>query len=235
MVHNNAINEWSKILAYLLVFEEEGLITRTFRRLDPDRQEAIILAILDEATEKGPTSMSMKGVAERAGVAVGALYTYFPKREGLLGFAIELVTRFMLAEMEAYRPVLSAMPIREGLWAYLTGGIEWSQLFGGVVQLYARAAYQGDPELQALLVQPVAQLLHEIVRDMLAQAIQRGEVRADIDLEATSRVLHAWTIAMGDSQLLPYLNSYFQVSGDGVEAERSIGVMIDMVLEGIGT
>jgi len=234
MVQNDSIQEWSKILAHLLVFEEQGLISRTFRRLDPKRQEAVILAILAEATEKGPTSMRIKGVAERAGVAVGALYTYFPKREGMLDFAVELVARFMLDEMEAYRPVLAAMPIREGLWAYLAGGIEWSQLFGGVVQLFARAAYQGDPELQTRLVRPVAQLLREIVRDMLAQAIQRGEVRADIDLEATSRVLHAFTIAMGDSQLLPYLNTYFQVSGDGVEADRSIGVMIDLVLAGVG-
>jgi AcrR family transcriptional regulator len=234
MVHNDSVAEWSKILAYLLVFEEEGLVTRTFRRLDPQRQEAVILAILEEATEKGPTSMRIKGVAERAGVAVGTLYTYFPKREGMLDFAIELVTRFMVDEMEAYRPVLAALPIREGLWAYLAGGIEWSRLFGGVLQLFARAAYQGDPEMQTRMVRPVAQLLRSIVRDMLAQAVQRGEVRDDIDLEATSRVLHAFTIAISDSQLLPYLEPYFQVGGDGVEAERCIGIMIDMVLEGIG-
>ena len=178
--------------------------------------------------------MNVKGVADRAGVAVGTLYTYFQNREGMLDFAIELVTRFILDEMASYRPILVAMPIREGLWAYLAGGIEWSQLFSGVVQLFARAAYQGNPELQERMVRPVAQLLLDIVRDMLVQAIERGEVRADIDLEATSRVLHAFTIAMGDSQLLPYLNTYFQVSGDSVEAGRTMGSMIDLVLEGIG-
>ena len=54
MVQYVNIAEWSKIHAYLLAFEGEGLITRTFRRLDPQRQEEIILAILAEATEERP-------------------------------------------------------------------------------------------------------------------------------------------------------------------------------------
>jgi AcrR family transcriptional regulator len=234
MVHKNSVAEWSKIHAYLLAFEEEDLITRTFRRLDPQRQETVILAILAEATENGPTLLNIKGVAERAGVAVGTLYTYFQNRDRMLDFTIELVTRFMVDEMESYRPMLAAMPIREGLWAYLTGGIEWSRLFAGVVQLFARAAYQGDPELQERLVHPVAQLLREIVRDMLVQAMARGEVRTDIDLDVTSRVVHAFTIAIGDSLLLPYLNTYFQVQGEKDDVDRTLGTMIDMIMAGIG-
>jgi AcrR family transcriptional regulator len=234
MVQSVLIAEWSKIHAYLLAFEEESLITRTFRRLDPHRQEAVILAILTEAVENGPTTVNIKQVAQRAGVAVGTLYTYFHNREGMLDFVIELVSRFMLDEMASYRLILTALPIREGLQAYISGGIEWSQLFAGVVQLYARAAYQGDPDLQERLVRPVAQLLLEIVRDMLVQAMARGEVRTDIDLEATSRALHAFTIVVGDSQLLPYLNTYFQVHGGDVELECTLVAMIDVVMAGIG-
>lgn len=234
MVHTEIRSEWLKIHSYLLVFEGEGLITRTFRRLDPDKQEEIILAILAEATENGPTLANIKQVAERSDVSVGSLYTYFRNREGMLDFAIELVTRFILDEMESYRPILSALPIRDGLLAYLAGGIEWSQLFSGVVQLFARAAYQGDPGLQERMVRPVATLLREIVREFLTQGIERGEIRADIDLEATSNVLHALTIAVGDSQLLPYLNTYFQVSDEQVLPERAITAMIDLVLAGIG-
>jgi len=234
MVHATVPAEWLKIHSYLLVFEGEGLVTRTFRRLDPERQEKIILAILAEAAEKGPTLLNIKQVAERSGVAVGSLYTYFRNREGMLDFAIELVTRFTIDEMESYRPILTELPIREGLMAYLAGGIEWSRLFYGVVQLFARAAYQGDPELQERMVRPVARLLREIVREMLSKGIERGEIQPDIDLEATSRVLHALTIAVGDSQLLPYLNTYFQVSNEVVSPERTIETMIDLVLAGIG-
>ena len=234
MVQSNDYAQWSKIQAYIHQFEEEGLVTRTFRRLDPDRQRSIILAILDEAAAKGLTQVSIKAVADQAGASVGSLYTYFPNRDGMLDFAVKLVTRFMLEEMASYRPFLVSLPLREGLQMYLAGGVEWSQLFAGFVQLFARAAYQGDPELQEELVQPVADLLRDIVKEMLTQAVQRGEVRPDLDLEATSRILHALTIAVGDSQLLPYLNTYFQVyDGDHPTVEVT-EAMIEMVLGGIG-
>jgi hypothetical protein len=70
---------------------------------------------------------------------------------------------------------------------------------------------------------------------MLVHAIQRGEVRADIDLEATTRVLNALTIAVGDSQILPYLNTYFQVTSDEVPPERALNALIALVMDGIGT
>ena len=69
---------------------------------------------------------------------------------------------------------------------------------------------------------------------MLTQAIERGEVRPDIDLETTSRILHALTIAVGDSQLLPYLNTYFQVYDETTPADKAAETMFDLVLNGIG-
>jgi AcrR family transcriptional regulator len=233
MVHNKDFSEWNKIHTHILQLENEGLVTRTFRRLDPERQREILLAILSEAASKGPTQVNIKSVAERANAAVGTLYTYFSNREGMLEFAVEMVTRFILEEMESYRPFLASLPLRQGLQVYLTGGVEWSQIFASFVQLFARAAYQGDPNLQERLVRPIADLLRNIIQEMLDQAVQRGEVRADIDTEATARVLHALTIAIGDSQLLPYLNTYFQVMDDQISIERTMEAMLAMVMQGI--
>jgi len=118
--------------------------------------------------------------------------------------------------------LLLKLPFREALQVYLAGGIKWSQLFSGFVQLFARAAYQGDPELQERLVRPVVTILREILHDILVQAIERGEIRSDINLEATTRVIHVLTSAVSDSQLLPYLNTYFQVSDESVFALKTL-------------
>ncbi len=47
-------------LPVIVEMEQKGLVTRTFRRLDPDRQQAIITAILDEAGETGPQDLNIK-------------------------------------------------------------------------------------------------------------------------------------------------------------------------------
>jgi AcrR family transcriptional regulator len=228
------LSEWTQIHSHILHLEKEGLVSRTFRRLDPERQQAIVLAILDEAAEKGPTAVNIKQVAERAGISVGSLYAYFPNREGMLAFAVELCVRFMTDAFNEFRPYLVAMPLRDALAAYLVGGIEWSRMYMGLIRLFARAAYHGDPELADTLVRPIATLLREMIHDMLALAVERGEIRDDVDLEATTRIVHALTIAVGDSQLLPYLNTYFQITDNDISPERMTEALILLILQGIG-
>src|SRR5512136_2512922 len=111
--------EWANIYTHILQLEQEGRVTRTFRRLDPERQQAVITAILDEADEKGPAAINIKRVAERAGVSIGSLYQYFNNRDGLLAFAVELSVRLVRDAFNQYRAVLAAMPLREALAAYL--------------------------------------------------------------------------------------------------------------------
>lgn len=229
------LSEWTQIHTHILYLEQDGLVTRTFRRLDPERQQVILTAILDEAAEKGPTALNIKQVAKRAGVSVGSLYTYFPNRDGMLAFAVQVCVRYVTAAFDEYRPYLSAMPLRQALAAYMIGGIEWSRMYMGLIRLFARAAYHGDPELSETLVRPIATLLREMVHDMLSGAVERGEIRGDVDLEATERIIHALTIAVGDSQLLPYLNTYFQVSDKEMPAERTLEALVSLVMEGIGT
>lgn len=228
------LSDWPQFHNHILELEQEGLVTRTFRRLDPDRQYTVLNAILDEAFERGPSAVNIKQIASRAGVSVGSLYQYFNNREGLLNFTVEICTRFMSDEFAKYRPILASMPLREGLAGYLTSGFEWSQLMIGLVQFFTRAAYHGDPDLGERLVRPIGTAMRETVRDMLTAATERGELRKDIDLENAARIVHALTIAVGDSYLLPYLNNYFQVFDEKTPIEPVLETMVDLILHGIG-
>src|SRR5512138_890014 len=111
--------EWIYFQPYISQLEGEGKVTRTFRRLDPERQEAVFNAIMEEATEKGPASLNIKEIARRAEVSVGSLYQYFPNRDGLLDFAVELCTRSTIAMFQEYKPMMDAMPLQDALSAYL--------------------------------------------------------------------------------------------------------------------
>ncbi len=232
MVHESTV-EWINYQPIILQLEQEGLVTRTFRRLDPERQEAILNAILEEAVEKGPASLNVKEVARRAGVAVGSLYQYFPDRDGLLEFAVELCVRSTVAMFEEYKPMLAAMPLEQALNAYLAGGLEWGQAAAGLVRFFGRAAYQGDPGLRDRVVRPIATVMRETVEELLRQAKGRGELRGDVDVEAAARVVNGLTIVFGDSQLLPYLNTYFQMSDGTMSVERVSQAMLALIRHGI--
>jgi AcrR family transcriptional regulator len=225
---------WLNYPAFLLDLEQRAKITRTFRRLDPERQRLILDAILNEAAEKGPAALNIKAVAKRAGVAVGSLYQYFPDRDGLLDFAIELCVRYLTEMFDLSRPYLLAMPLAEALKSYLSVGLEWGQTETGLVRFFGRAAYQGDPDLAERVVRPIATVMSDLMRDLLVQAAERAEIRPEIDIETVARLVNAWMIAVGDSQLLPYLNTYFQVTDDSISTERVLEALVPLILHGIG-
>jgi len=227
--------EWTAIHTHILPLEQAGLVTRTFRRLDPGRQQRILQAVLDEAVEVGPSEINVKRVAARAGIAVGSLYNYFGKRDNLLAFTVEICTRYVLDMFDAFQPYLASLPLREALAAYLQGGLEWSEMQSGLVQFFVRAAYQGDESFYPQCVEPIAQKMLEIVTQMLSQAAARGEVRPDVDLQAAARAINATLLAVGDSRLLPYLNRYLRVSDDDMLFERVVDALLDLILTGIGS
>jgi len=228
------ISDWSQIQFHILQFEKEGLVTRTFRRLDPERQQGVVDAILEEASEKGPTSINIKEVARRADISVGSLYQYFGNRNGLLDFAVTLCVRYMVDLLGQFGPMLSTLPLREGLRYYLLGGVEWGQTEVGLVRFFGRAAYQGDALLADNIVRPIAEVMRETMQDILMQAAQRGEIRKDVDFDATVRVINAMMIAIGDAQLFPYLNDYFQITNNEIDMDRIVDAMVEMVISGIG-
>jgi AcrR family transcriptional regulator len=225
--------DWIKIHNLILVLEQKGLTTRTFRRLDAQRQQTVINAILDEAAEKGPTMLNITQVAARAGISVGSLYQYFNDRQGLVSFAVELCTALLTDAFAEVRTYLAEMPLRDGLLAYIMGGLEWSQTQVGLMQFVGRAAYQGDPQFAVSVVQPIADAMRAVVLDMLQSARERGEIRPEIDLDAMARLVHAMTIAVIDPLLFPYLNVYFQVTTEDMPTERIVLVLIDLIMKGI--
>jgi AcrR family transcriptional regulator len=230
MVHNSPPGDFELIIPDL---ENEDSVTRTFRRLDPERRQAVLDALFEEAAEKGPGRLNIKQVAERSGASIGSLYQYFGSRENLLRFLVKIAVGSMVELLRVSMVSLRGLPIREALRYYIVEGVRYSQSQKSLTRFLTLSAYQGDEEIGKAVVQPIAVVMRETVRDLLKAGIARGELRSDIDLEAASRAVNVLTIGMGDSQLTPYLNTYFQVTDDKVSFERTVDAALDMILRGL--
>ncbi len=229
MVHNNPDN-FELIIPDL---ENEDSVTRTFRRLDPERRQAVLDALFEEAAEKGPARLNIKQVAERSGASIGSLYQYFGSRENLLRFMVKIAVGSMTELFRVSMISLRNLPFREALRYYLVEGVRYSQSQKSLTRFLTLSAYQGDEEIGKTVVQPIAVVMRETVRDLLKAGVARGELRPDIDLEAASRAVNVLIIGLGDSQLAPHLNTYFQVSDKEISFERTLDAGLDMILRGL--
>jgi AcrR family transcriptional regulator len=230
MVHNSNPNDFELIIPDL---ENEDSVTRTFRRLDPERRQAVLDALFEEAAEKGPTRLNIKQVAERSGASIGSLYQYFGSRENLVRLLVKIAVGSMVELLRASMLSLRNLPFREALRYYIVEGVKYSQSQKSLTRFLTLSAYQGDEDIGKSVVLPIAVVMRETVRDLLKAGMARGELRSDIDLEAASRAVNVLMIGMGDSQLTPYLNTYLQVTDDEVSFDRAVDAALDMILRGL--
>jgi AcrR family transcriptional regulator len=230
MVHNRTPDDFELIIPDL---ENEDSVTRTFRRLDPERRQAILDALFEEAAEKGPSRLNIKQVAERSGSSIGSLYQYFGSRENLIRFFTKIAVGSMVELLRVSMVSLRNLPFREALRYYIVEGVKYSQSQKSLTRFLTLSAYQGDEDIGKSVVRPIAVVMRETVRDLLKAGIARGELRSDLDLEAASRAVNVLIIGLGDSQLTPYLNTYFQVSDGEVAFERTLEAGLDMIVRGL--
>jgi AcrR family transcriptional regulator len=216
-------------------FEQQGLVTRTFRRLDAARQMAVIDAIMEESSLHGPAEMNIKKVAARANVSIGSLYQYFHNKEGLLNFAIQLTVQQTVDSFNTFLPYLDQLSFQEAYSIYISSGLEWGKEQQQFVRFFAKAAYQEHPELEDSVVTPISNCMLELVRVMVQKGQESGEIRPDVDAEAISRILHALSIALGDPVILPYLNKYFQINDESVSMNRIFSSLMDLLKQGLIT
>lgn len=146
------------------------------RRSERSRQ-AILAAAIDLVAELGYEKSSIEGMARRAGVGKQTIYRWWPSKGAVV-----------LEALDENLSTVAGFPdtgdIVEDLRVQMTGV---SQLFRtklGAVYQGLIAAAQSDPALSRAHVDQVIEPAIVALRERLAVAFERGELRSDIDIQA---------------------------------------------------
>ena len=151
-----------------------GEISRRERKKEETRNR-IFHAAIDLFRSQGFERTTVDDITERADVAKGTFFNYFPRKDSVLGYLSE--TRLLDLEENAGRMFDESRPAREKLF-----------------HLYATAAsaYEADHELSRYVVLELmarafaptedhATRWHELVVRLVRQGQETGELRRDVD------------------------------------------------------
>jgi AcrR family transcriptional regulator len=198
---------------------------RTTERTEARRAETrgrIVAAALELIAEGGYVNAPVAAVAERAGVAVGTVYRYFPSKSDLFAEVFRVASQH---EVDA---------MREGS-ARASGRSARERIAAGT-ETFARRALAGRRLAWALLAEPVdpaveAERLHfrhsyrDVIAEIVAEGVESGELPAQ-DPEVTGAALVG---AIGETMIGP-----LSPTANGGDPEALIASLIDFCIRAIG-
>lgn len=145
------------------------------RPRDPDLDDAILSATTELLCEAGFAGTTVEAVAERAGVGKATIYRRWPSREDLLLAAGDCLT--------GCGPVPDTGSLRDDLVALMSQlvGILTKTPAGALLPAMVEEAAR-NPELRSRF-DAFVDARREPARQIVQRALDRGELRADLDRE----------------------------------------------------
>jgi AcrR family transcriptional regulator len=157
------------------------------------RREEIAQALWRVVRRDGIGAASVRSVAAEAGRSPGALRYYFPDQAGLLGFAIELVTRRV---SERVSHLSTSGPVLNRVLRYLEEVIPLDDERRAEFEVWLAflAQSQAETEAEGTLrphVEPLHAQLLQLCRSLLEALREAGALRPRLNLSVESQRLHA--------------------------------------------
>ncbi len=179
-----------------------------------DADEAILTATLGVLLEEGFRGLSVEAVRQRAGVGKATIYRRFPDKDALVRAAIETLHR----GFEEPPDTGSFVGDLELIWQQ--GYAADPRVTSFAPRLLAEAA--NDPEMHAIFRSALIEPRRAYVGEVLRRAIERGELRDDIDLDV-----------MIDLVAGPYIYRLLIDGGDPTVSIERGTAPLRVVLEGL--
>jgi TetR/AcrR family transcriptional regulator len=175
------------------------MISESFAKLEPDRQERILKAALNEFARKGYERASTNNIVKEAGIAKGTLFYYFKNKQALFDYLVEYVLDYVETEYLA-RLDFSEPDFLTRYWKAaqikLESYLKDKEAFEFLGSLYLRRETEGLwQRLDAMYQQAMAKMFEN-----LDTSLFRTDIAAEYAIKLT-----AWAMEGYQSELLARL------------------------------
>jgi len=148
-----------------------------------EADRAILEATLAVVAEEGISGLSVEAVAHRAGVGKATIYRRFASKEDLLTGVFATLADDLSVPVDDLPTVEALAAIVEQIWdAMLTRGA-WR------IMPRVLSAADTHPALYQCYYRTVVAPRHDVVVAVLRRGVERGDVRADVDMDLVAAAL----------------------------------------------
>ncbi len=183
--------------------------SETFEKLDSQKKERIVQCALDCFAQNGYTKCSMDMIADKAGIAKGALYRYFDGKKDLylmlVGNLVNEIDQYVQKFLEEHRNQDAFTTLRDHLVSIYT----LEGRFAMHNNVLCNILYQEHLEFKGEVLAKFGRLSTYYTRLVLQRGIARGEIREDIDLDAAAFMIDSVMDRFHDGVLMEFMDHGF--------------------------
>ena len=152
------------------------------------RQKEIIDAARKLVSKYGSEHLTVKRIADEVGITQGAIYRHFKSKRDILSFLAEHIQDNLIGDIQKGIDSSQSRLSLEILESILRNHLSAiAQREGISFQVIAEIISLGDKKLNKKIHGILGNYMGRI-KDMLAEGVKAGEIREDIDLDATAVV-----------------------------------------------
>ncbi len=147
---------------------------RVNARTQADTRLRLLDAAAEAFAERGYHGARIDSVSERAGVAKGTVYNYFPSKEVVLETLVAEACQLAAAAAHA-TPTEASTQVQ--LEAFVAENLRWARRRRPLAVLFARELLAGDAQIKRLIRRAAAPCVMQLAT-ILRTGMDRGEVRS---------------------------------------------------------
>lgn len=156
----------------------------TFDKTTAERRQRVIDVAISEFAARGYSATNINDIAKKAGVSIGAMYSYFASKEDL--FLAVVNTAYTLLETVLSEERAKHSDIFALLEAMLAASREYALRYPELNQIYLDLTTQGLSQMASRLSNKLESITVNLYRDVIRQAKKQGQIAKDIDEEAAA-------------------------------------------------
>jgi AcrR family transcriptional regulator len=157
--------------------------TRTWENLSADRRDRVLNAALAEFGRAGYSGGSLNVIAREAGVAKGSLFQYFTDKFDFYAYVAERAGLRVYGDLKHLLPRPPGRSLFEHMHLALCGWVDYFASHPLERGITIATNLELDPAARAAVRGPIHRIYVEALGPMLMDARERGELRAEADID----------------------------------------------------
>jgi TetR/AcrR family transcriptional regulator len=207
----------------------------TFDRTTAERRQRVIDVAVSEFAAGGYSATNINDIAKKAGISIGAMYSYFASKEDL--FLAVVNSAYMLLETVLNEVRVKHTDIFEMLAGLLAASREYALRYPELNQIYLDLTTQGLSQMASRLSNKIESITVQLYRDVIREAKETSQIAQDVDEEAAALFIDNMFVMYQFSFSVDYYKERMKIflgdkkSKDTAAVEKSIMGFIRKVLQ----